>query len=658
MGNSLSSTSSPPSAQRRRALRHARSAPLGLKRSFASDHTDSTADSDDHNAVVVLSEKLAAAHHTPRPINVALAHHIARVPPPPRPPPHEHEHEREHELDAPPPPPPLALPPPTAGLLPPAHGPAPAPADAAYARFLHAHPRYAGTWPLDALRAAEYTRVRPADAYVDYMGGALYPASLVAVHADFLRAAVLGNTHSESASSKLSAALADAARAAVLAFFNAPEGSAVVFTANASAALKLVGEAFPFTPGGALVLPEDAHNSVHGIREFARAKGAAVAYMPAGRRGGVRVREAKALLHEHRPAPGTAALFAYTGLSNLTNTKPPLALLAHAATLGYTTLLDAAALAPTAPLDLSATRVDAVALSFYKMFGFPTGVGALVLAPGVGARLVGGRPWFAGGGVDVVQVPGRVVTRAARVEEAFEDGTINYALLPAVTTGLRLLGAYVALLPARVGALAAGLAGELEGVRWPGGAPAVRVLSRVPGRVEQDEEEQGEQGMWASGAGGTVSCIFLDPRGTPLALSLVCAHAAEHGIALRTGCMCNPGGAAGLLGLAPLMAALRDGDTLADLEARAAREWGARWEGAGEGATGAGEAAGAGRWELGVVRMSFGLGSAWADVWRVAQWVRGGVAEGWGVVPAPARASGIEVQARSRPRRGAVGEAF
>ncbi|KAI9435237.1 hypothetical protein BJY52DRAFT_1131214 [Lactarius psammicola] len=119
------------------------------------------------------------------------------------------------------------------------------------------------------------------------MGGALYPTSLISVHAEFLQGAVLGNTHSESPSSKLSVVLAATARAAILSFFNAPPGSMVVFTANASAALKLVREALPFTPGSAFLLPEDAHNSVHGIREFARAKGAPIVYLPSPPRGGV-----------------------------------------------------------------------------------------------------------------------------------------------------------------------------------------------------------------------------------------------------------------------------------------------------------------------------------------------------------------------------------
>lgn len=132
----------------------------------------------------------------------------------------------------------------------------------------------------------------------------------------------------------------------------------------------------------------------------------------------------QALIDEHRPSPGTPALFAYTGQSNITNSKPPLAVLAHAATRGFTTLLDAAALAPTTPIDLTNTPVDAVAVSFYKMFGFPTGIGALVLAPGVGAWLREKRPWFAGGTVDVVQVPGLVVGRTAAIDEAFEVSVV------------------------------------------------------------------------------------------------------------------------------------------------------------------------------------------------------------------------------------------
>jgi Aminotransferase class-V len=206
----------------------------------------------------------------------------------------------------------ILLPSPTAGLLPTSASTQHTQSDLAYLRFLHDYPHYSSSWHVDALRRSEYSRLAQDETYVDYMGGALYPASLISVHAEFLQSTVLGNTHSESSrsvlsssavsdyltryhstcSSKLSAALTARARAAVLSFFNAPPGSTVIFTANASAALKLVGEAFPFSPRAAYILPEDAHNSVHGIREFAKAKGAPIVYLSSPPRGGVRVREA------------------------------------------------------------------------------------------------------------------------------------------------------------------------------------------------------------------------------------------------------------------------------------------------------------------------------------------------------------------------------
>jgi len=143
---------------------------------------------------------------------------------------------------------------------------------------------YLSTWILGELRNREFSRLeRTGETYVDYMGGSLYPESLVKAQVDFLATSVLGNTHSISNrcdsrflfsngdrglnyvtffSSKLSMDYANEARRAVLSFFKAPKGFTVIFTANASGALKLVGESYPFTQGSNYVLAEDCHNSV------------------------------------------------------------------------------------------------------------------------------------------------------------------------------------------------------------------------------------------------------------------------------------------------------------------------------------------------------------------------------------------------------------
>ena len=50
----------------------------------------------------------------------------------------------------------------------------------------------------------------------------------------------------------------------------------LVYTANASAALKTVGEYFPFTKESTYIYTHGNHNSVLGIREYAKQRGAKV----------------------------------------------------------------------------------------------------------------------------------------------------------------------------------------------------------------------------------------------------------------------------------------------------------------------------------------------------------------------------------------------
>src|SRR5688572_29751910 len=132
------------------------------------------------------------------------------------------------------------------------------------------------------LRARELARVdRARHTYLDWTGSALHPESLVRRHAKSLHETVLGNPHSDSVASRASTSLIEQARAAVLHFLDAPaEEYDVCFTANASGAMRLVGEAYPFGAGSQLVLAADNHNSVNGIRTYARAAGADVRVMP------------------------------------------------------------------------------------------------------------------------------------------------------------------------------------------------------------------------------------------------------------------------------------------------------------------------------------------------------------------------------------------
>ena len=96
-----------------------------------------------------------------------------------------------------------------------------------------------------------------------------------------------------------------------------------------------------------------------------------------------------------RVRPKGNHLFAYPAQSNFTGVQHPLAWIERAQANGWDVLLDAAAYVPTNHLDLGRWRPDFCVMSFYKIFGYPTGIGCLLARKTALAKLR--RPWFAGG---------------------------------------------------------------------------------------------------------------------------------------------------------------------------------------------------------------------------------------------------------------------
>jgi len=380
------------------------------------------------------------------------------------------------------------------------------------------------TTDFDALRASEYARLdRAGHVYLDYTGGCLYAARQLSEHQALLAEGVFGNPHSSNPTSRAATEGVESARAAVLRFFNAdPAEYAVIFTANASGALKLVGESYPFGPGGAFLLTFDNHNSVNGIREFARAKGATVTYTPV-RPPDLRLDTDVLRANLARPAGGQPRLFAYPAQSNFSGVQHDLGWVDEAQTAGWDVLLDVAAFAPTNPLDLRAVQPDFVALSFYKMFGYPTGIGALLARRSTLARLQ--RPWFAGGTITVASVQGDKYYLHEGAE-GFEDGTLDYLNLPAVAIGLRYLEEVgVARLHTRLEALTGRLLQELAALKHRNGLPLVKVYGPTT----------------TVARGATVTFNVFDANGHFVDHRQVETRANAAMISLRTGCFCNPG---------------------------------------------------------------------------------------------------------------------
>ncbi|KAK4185897.1 putative molybdenum cofactor sulfurase [Podospora australis] len=478
------------------------------------------------------------------------------------------------------------------------------------------YPDYPATYPLDSLRQTEYSSLDEQDhVYLDYTGSGLASRSQHAHHASRLSSTVFGNPHSTNPTSSAATEAIHLTRLRVLSHLSASEDEyTVIFTANATGAARLVGESYPFSRSTGLVATADNHNSVNGIRELARVKGAKTRYVPITTPDlRVETTEVVSALSSKRkrrkllslasgswkgvkrlfgscfksgsssfsssstssssfPSPATSkikhyrddsgsqfsekkimtviatesnenktqtrrkakGLFAFPAQSNFTGVQHPLSWVPLAQEQGYDVLLDAAAFLPTSTLDLSAIKPEFVIASFYKIFGYPTGVGCLVAKKEALARLK--RPWFAGGTVQAVTVSMSWHSMAPD-EQAFEDGTVNFWSIPDVAFGLDFIDSVgLGLISARVKYLAGWFLWRLQGLKHSDGRPMVRVYGPAdPNNLVM--------------RGGTVAFNFLDAQGRVVDERIVGTEAAAARISLRTGCFCNPGAGEAALGL-------------------------------------------------------------------------------------------------------------
>ncbi|MBK8782268.1 MAG: aminotransferase class V-fold PLP-dependent enzyme [Anaerolineales bacterium] len=397
--------------------------------------------------------------------------------------------------------------------------------------FLEKYPAYKQTESIDALRKKDYARLDDAEhIYLDYTGGGIYAESQIQKHQKLLRDHVFGNPHSSNPTSLAATHLVESAREYILKFFNAdPDEYLAIFTSNASSALKLVGESYPF-PNGRYLLTFDNHNSVNGIREFAHARGAEVTYIPVILPE-MRVDASQLSLELARPSTAGHNLFAFPAQSNFSSVKHPLEWIELAHSHGWDVLLDAAAFVPTNKLDLSKVKPDFVPISFYKIFGYPTGLGALIARKSALAKLH--RPWFAGGTITVASVQGDKYYLADGAA-AFEDGTLDYLNIPALEIGLRHIESIgYDVISERVKTLTGWMLENLTTMKHSNGEPLVRLFGPTS----------------SEGRGGAVTVNFYDKNGKAFDHRFIESEANKVNISLRTGCFCNPGAGEVALGI-------------------------------------------------------------------------------------------------------------
>jgi molybdenum cofactor sulfurtransferase len=384
-----------------------------------------------------------------------------------------------------------------------------------------------------------YTDSYPGTTYLDHAGTTLYAKSLIERFSADMMSNLYGNPHSASNSSQLTTRRIEDTRLRLLRLFKAdPEEFDVVFVANATAGIKLVMEAFRDQEAGyGYGYHRDAHTSLIGVREAA-----------ARHRCFASDAEVDSWIEEDNSEDASIGLFAYPAQSNMNGRRLPLSWSRRIRTSkkgSVYTLLDAAALVSTSPLDLadSESAPDFTVLSLYKMFGFPD-LGALIVRRAA-SSVFDKRRYFGGGTVEMVVCLQEQwhVKKTDTLHDRLEDGTLpihSIVALDAAISVHRELYNSLEHIARHTAFLAAKLYKGLSSMQHANGGSVCQVY-KDSAATYGDSSTQGP----------VVAFNLRNQYGGWVSNAEVEKVAAVKSFQLRTGGLCNPGGVASALGLAP-----------------------------------------------------------------------------------------------------------
>ena len=201
------------------------------------------------------------------------------------------------------------------------------------------------------------------------------------------------------------------------------------------------------------------------------------------------------------------------------------------------TLLDAAALATTCPLDFSNASLapDFTALSFYKIFGLPD-LGALIVRKDAG-HLLQRRRYFGGGTVEmVISLNETWHAKKGTLHDACEDGTLPFHSIFALGHALDLhptLFGSMSHISAHTAYLTRRLYTQLTTLRHANGAPVCLIYNDASATFGDPTTQ-----------GATIALNIRRADGSFVGYADV-EHAADaRRIYVRSGSLCNPGGMA------------------------------------------------------------------------------------------------------------------
>lgn len=344
----------------------------------------------------------------------------------------------------------------------------------------------------------------------------------------------------------------NAVRDEMLNFFNTRSSEyELIFTRGATDSLQTVARCFDFQTNGHFLYLRNAHNSVVGMRSVVNTPNVSVIDVEEFVK--MAVDEEK----KHVPIHSISnSLVTYPAQCNFNGYKYPLSLIdkfhnvdclpveLQQRSKHWFVCLDAANFVASSFLDLTKYKPDFVAFSFYKIFGYPTGLGALLVSKR-GARVLN-KTYHGGGTIEIALSSMNFKHFRKPLHERFEDGTIPFLSIISLKEGAKTIARLV---PERNGLgsmerishhcfnLGKYLYNELDNLKHPSNGRKVIQFYNQTAFESKDQQ------------GGIVNFNVVLANGQFIGYSEIECLADLHGVYLRVGCFCNPGACQSFLGL-------------------------------------------------------------------------------------------------------------
>ncbi|KAI9596114.1 pyridoxal phosphate-dependent transferase [Syncephalis fuscata] len=399
---------------------------------------------------------------------------------------------------------------------------------------------------IDHIREREFARLKDT-VYLDHTGTTLYPASTINAFSENLTNHIYGNPHSRHPSSELTARIVDQTRLRVLSMCKAdPSQYSVIFTTNATAALKLCWEMCPLEAEdhSEFYYLCESHTSVVGLRALSELMKIKAQSIEASSVESLLSSEPSICANDAENSKESYSLFVYPAQCNYSGERFPWKWSALARNYNkqqqcrhrrqWLVAVDASAYASTSPINLSDanTAPDFIILSFYKIFGFPTGLGALIVRKSLMPLLR--KSYFGGGTASAVTVDTPWQVFRDTLHTRYEDGTVNF--LDIIGLGIAMdkhkeLYTSMQAVSEHTHALFVWLYKQMQQLVHANGQPVCQLY------VEPDNACNPKQ------QGPVLTFNLIRSDGSPVGYAEVERIASVSRIHLRTGGFCNPGAA-------------------------------------------------------------------------------------------------------------------